>query len=275
MKIGLKARFSDLNEIMLLSPDFIEFQFSDKDPDYNFEPKSKFNIPCLIHLPEMWNGYLIDISNVGNENQVLPLEISVNIVQEMILKSEKFFGHFNNNNNIFILHPCGQTFEKDKMENNKYRMETLIKSLKQIKTNNSEILVENLPPFPWHYGGQWNSNFFMDMNEILEFCKITKRKICYDSSHSKLFCNTYHKDFFKQLNIIKKYIAHVHVGDAKGVDGEGIQIDEGEIDFNKFFRELKGYTRMIVNEIWMGYLDDFSGFKIANKRIKKYLAQYS
>ena len=275
MKIGLKARFSDLDEIVKLSPDFIEFQFSDKDPDYDFKPKSEFNIPCIIHLPEMWNGYLIDMSNIGNENQVLPLQKSVKIIQEMILKSEKFFIHFKNERNIFILHPCGQTFEKSSPKTNWHRMETLIKSLNQLRTNNSEILVENLPPFPWHYGGQWNSNFFMDMKEINEFCRITKRKICYDSSHSKLYCNAYGKDFFEQLNIIKNNIDHIHIGDASGVDGEGIQIDEGDIDFNRFFRELKWYKGTIVNEIWMGYLDDFAGFKIANKRIKKYLSHYS
>ena len=39
MKIGLKARFSDFYEIAKLKPDFVEFHFSDLDPDFNFNPK--------------------------------------------------------------------------------------------------------------------------------------------------------------------------------------------------------------------------------------------
>ena len=275
MKIGLKTRFSDFSEIIKLKPDFVEFHFSDIDPDFNFVAKEKYSFPCFIHLPEIWHGHLIDIASIKNENQILPLNESIEVLQKIITKSEKFFEFFNNKENIFILHPGGMSFEKDYPENNKHRIETLAESLSQIKTNNSEILVENLPPYPWYLGGQWNSNIFMDAKEIEKFCHLTDRKICFDTSHSKLYCNSVKKDFFEELNIIKKYIKHIHVGDAKGVDGEGIQIDEGEIDFKIFFDLIKDYHGTIVNEIWMGYSNQFSGFKIANQKIKKYLSQNS
>lgn len=271
MKIGLKARFSDFDEIVKLKPDFVEFHFSDVDPDYDFNPKEKYPFPCFIHLPEMWKGHMLDVSSIKNENQVVPLNESIDILQKIITKSERFFKYFNNQENIFILHPGGMSFDKDYPENNKHRIETLIESLSQIKTNNSEILVENLPPYPWYLGGQWNSNIFMDAKEIEKFCQDTGRKICFDTSHSKLYCNSVNKDFFEEFRIIKKHIKHIHIGDAKGVDGEGIQIDEGEIDFEKFFDLAKDYDGTIVNEIWMGYTNDFLGFKIANEKIKKYL----
>lgn len=273
MKIGLKARFSDFYEIVKLKPDFVEFHFSDIDPDFNFSTKQKYPFPCFIHLPEMWNGHMIDIAGIRNENQVLPLGESIEVLQKIITKSERFFKYFNNEENIFILHPGGMSFDKDYPENNKHRIESLIESLSQIKTNNSEILIENLPPFPWYLGGQWNSNIFMDAKEIEKFCQTTGRKICFDTSHSKLYCNSSGKDFFEELKIIKKYIRHVHIGDAKGVDGEGIQIDEGEINFRKFFDLMKDYHGTIVNEIWMGYTNEFLGFKIANQKIKKYLSE--
>jgi len=273
MQIGLKARFSDFNEIIKLKPDFVEFHFSDVDPDYNFVAAEKYPFPCFIHLPEMWNGHMLDISSIKNENQVVPLNESIEVLQKIITKSERFFNYFSNTENVFILHPGGMSFEKDYPENNKNRIDTLIDSLSQIKTNNSEILVENLPPFPWYLGGQWNSNIFMDAKEIEKFCIATGRKICFDTSHSKLYCNSVKKDFISEFSILKKYIKHIHIGDAKGVDGEGIQIDEGEIDFKKFFELLKDYPGTIVNEIWMGYTNDFQGFKIANQKIKKYLSQ--
>ncbi len=273
MKIGLKARFFDFSEIIKLKPDFIEFHFSDVDPDFNFAAKEKYPFPCFIHLPEMWNGRMIDISSIKNENQVLTLSESIEVLQKIIIKSERFFEYFNNKENIFILHSGGMSFDKDYPENNKHRMETLIESLSQIKTNNSEILIENLPPFPWYLGGQWNSNILMDAKEIEKFCLTTGKKICYDTSHSKLYCNSANKDFFEELKILKKYIRHIHIGDAKGVDGEGIQIDEGEINFKKFFDLMKDYHGTIVNEIWMGYTNEFLGFKIATQKIKKYLSK--
>ena len=45
-----------------------------------------------------------------------------------------------------------------------------METLSLLKTNGSEILVENLPPYPWYLGGQWNSNIFMDAEEIDKFC---------------------------------------------------------------------------------------------------------
>ncbi|MCL4338823.1 sugar phosphate isomerase/epimerase [Patescibacteria group bacterium] len=268
MKIGLKTRFSDFDQVMELDPEFVEFQFSDKDADYPFSPKIKYPIPAIIHLPEFWSGHLIDISNIKPENQVLPLNESLDILQNIISKSEKFFSYFTNERNIFILHPGGMSYEKDIPKNNIYRMETLIKSLSLLRTENSEILVENLPPLPWYFGGQWNSNIFMDGEEIGEFCKTTKRKICYDISHSKLYCNYAKKDFMAQFEIFIQNMAHLHIADATGEDGEGVQIGDGEINFKPIFEKLKKYKGMIVPEIWLGYTDGFAGFKTAVKRIR-------
>lgn len=272
MKIGLKTRFSDFDQVMKLHPEFVEFQFSDQDLDYDFKPKKKYSIPCYIHLPEIWHGYLIDASNIKPENQVLSWKESVLILQKALAKSQKFFKYFNNVKNVFILHPGGMSFERDLPENNKFRSEALIETLSLLKSNGSEILVENLPPYPWYLGGQWNSNIFMDAEEIDKFCKVTKRKICYDTSHSKLYCNFSKKDFFQQLEIFKKNFDHLHIADAQGEDGEGIQIDEGEINFHKFFKSIQNYSGTIVNEIWMGYTNDFLGFKTANEKIKNYLS---
>jgi len=271
MKIGLKARFSDLDGVLALKPELIELHFSDKDPDYKFNPPKKIPIPCMIHLPEIWNGNLIDAGNIKSENQVLPLRESRHVLQDVITKSEKFFKHFNNTKNFFILHPGGMTFERDYPKNNKLRMEALLETLSMLKTNNSEILVENLPPFPWYFGGQWNTNYFMDAQEIKEFCDKTGRKICFDTSHSKLYCNYAKKDFNKEVNLIKVYMQHLQVADAKGLDIEGVQIDEGEIDFGKFFKIIKDYDEFVVNEVWQGFLNDFAGFKIAMERIRNYL----
>jgi len=269
--VGLKTRFSDLDQVVALNPDIVEFQFSDKDPDYPFHPKKSYDIPCIIHLPEFWNGYLIDISAITPENQVLPIRESRKILQEIITKSEKFFQYFTNQHNYFILHPGGMSFEKDYPENNVKRIQALIESLDMLNLHNSEVLIENLPPFPWYFNGQWNSNIFMNTEEMQQFCKKSGRSVCFDTSHAMLYCNEAKLDLISQWKTILPYTKHIHIADAIGVDQEGIQINEGEIDFPKFFKSLNTYEGAIINEVWMGYTNDFEGFKVATKRIKKYL----
>lgn len=271
MKLGLKARFSDLEDILTLRPDFVEFQFSDKDPDYRFSPETRIPIPCIIHLPEMYDGYLIDLSSISKHNQVLSADDSVDIIQKMIHKSEKFFRYFTCEENIFVLHPGGMSFEEEPDSYRPMRLERLAESIAKIKTTVSEIYLENHAPLPWYFGGNWISNIFLDAEEMIPFCKKMKKKICYDISHSKLYCNYRKIDFWQQFNLFKKQMSHFHIADAQGADGEGIQIGEGEIDFQKVFRGLAGYDGYIVPEIWMGYANNFSGFKIAMERLRKFV----
>ena len=43
--------------------------------------------------------------------------------------------------------------------------------------------------------------------------------------------------------MVGPYTAHLHLGDASGVDGEGLQVGDGEINFNEQALNLRGkYT---------------------------------
>ena len=52
-----------------------------------------------------------------------------------------------------------------------------------------------------------------------------------DVSHSKLACNYHNESFSEFIKNTSNYSAHLHIVDAKGIDGEGLQIGDGEIDF--------------------------------------------
>ena len=59
--------------------------------------------------------------------------------------------------------------------------------------------------------------------------------------------------------------AHIHVGDAKGINGEGLQIGSGTIDFallTKVFSEIHTSVGFIP-EIWQGHKNDGEGFGFA------------
>jgi N-acetylneuraminate synthase len=52
------------------------------------------------------------------------------------------------------------------------------------------------------------------------------------------------------------------LGDASGVDGEGLQILDGEIDFRMLRRELRRVSpeASFIPEIWQGHKNDGAGF---------------
>ena len=86
-----------------------------------------------------------------------------------------------------------------------------------------------MPPFPWHFGGQSFHNIFVDPEEIDIFCKETGSKICLDVSHSMMACNYYGWKLESYVNKISEHISYMHIVDAKGSDGEGVQLGEGDV----------------------------------------------
>ena len=56
--------------------------------------------------------------------------------------------------------------------------------------------------------------------------------------------------------------AHIHLGDAEGLNGEGLQIGAGEIDFEKLALILKEGCpeASFIPEIWQGHKNSGEGF---------------
>ena len=57
--------------------------------------------------------------------------------------------------------------------------------------------------------------------------------MCFDISHSRLMSNHFGLDFYEFAKKIAPITGHLHFGDALNVNGEGLQIGEGDIDFSK------------------------------------------
>ena len=47
-------------------------------------------------------------------------------------------------------------------------------------------------------------------------------------------------------------VAHIHIGDAKGLNGEGLQIGDGDINFEKLNKLLNKFCpkASFIPEIW-------------------------
>jgi N-acetylneuraminate synthase len=148
--------------------------------------------------------------------------------------------------------------------------DNLERSLQDLIEEDTEIIIENMPPFPWLFGGQRYHNVFVSPSEIADFCKRTRRRICFDTSHAILACNHLRISMAEYVRAIKPYIAHMHVADGAGIDGEGLQIGEGEIDFAEIVTLLDGCDASFVPEVWQGHKFGGDGFWMSLDKLSEY-----
>ena len=152
------------------------------------------------------------------------------------------------------------------------RYEILALSLKELDSSGVEIVGQTLPPFPWYFGGQMYLNLFVKPQDTVEFCKDHGLRLCFDISHSKLACNHYRISFKEFVDQVGPYTAHLHMADAKGTDGEGLQIGEGEIDFVALCEQLREVCpkASFMPEIWQGHKNQGEGFWAALEVLERF-----
>ena len=52
--------------------------------------------------------------------------------------------------------------------------ENIFNALEKLKDPDVEIIIQTMPPYPWHFGGQSYHNLFVELNEILNFSYASK-----------------------------------------------------------------------------------------------------
>jgi len=97
---------------------------------------------------------------------------------------------------------------------------------------------------------------------LVNYCKTTDNKVCFDLCHSQLYCNKQNISLIEQLEQIRDYTIHFHVSDAEGSEGEGLQFGEGNLPFDKVILILNQYPdRSFAIEVWKGHEQGGKGFK--------------
>ena len=143
--------------------------------------------------------------------------------------------------------------------------ENFAESLMLLDTSDVEIIPQTMAPFPWHFGGQRFQNMFVQADEILYWCEQLNLRMCFDISHSQLTCNHFNLDFYDFSSKVSSVSSHLHLGDASGINGEGLQIGTGEINFDKLGKILQKNcpNASFIPEIWQGHKNGGEGFWIA------------
>ena len=71
--------------------------------------------------------------------------------------------------------------------------------------------------------------------------------------------------FYEFCEKVAPYSSHLHLGDASGVNGEGLQIGDGDIDWTSLWALIDQYAKdaSFIPEIWQGHKNNGEGFWIA------------
>jgi len=266
MDYGFTVRFRDFHEMLPYNPRMLEFHFTDKDlddpyPGNDFSLASEHPMQLIVHAPEFWERTLVDLCTVDERQR----KASLALMQKAINVTRRMAPYFVGTPKV-IIHPGAMSLDNP-ISDHKKLYENLHRSVEELDHEGIELLLENLPPHPWYFGGQWLTNAFMDAYEIRDFIQSAGMNMCYDSSHHKLYCNWAQVDFYEQLSILLPYIRHLHLADGAGLDGEGLQIEEGNIDWIRFFDVLGDYRGTMIPEIWRGHQRQGEGFLIAIQRL--------
>ncbi|MCL1632286.1 N-acetylneuraminate synthase family protein [Sporolactobacillus sp. CPB3-1] len=272
---GIAVRYHDYKRILASSnPKLLEFHLSYKDLDENIDDyfDEQLDLNLVVHAPELFAGdHLLNLCSDDEDYR----RHSIQELQRVINLTRKLKKYFKKADRPCIVTNMGG-FTKDapmaSTERGRY-YDKIAESLKELDREGVEIIAQTMPPFPWHFGGQRFQNLFMDYRDTAAFCKKNNLRICLDTSHSKLACNQFKWSFKTFVRNLYPYVAHLHIVDAAGVDGEGLQIGEGEIDFQNLFEEIRIYMPDVtfIPEIWQGHKNSGEGFWIALDRLEKVL----
>jgi len=268
---GAKARFHDLQNVMIeLKPEMVEFHLTDNDVrTQSLDEGTVHPTDYSIHLPEYWDGVMIDPCDLKT------LDKNIEIYTQCIDKGLSLWRSFVTNYKRMkvIIHPGGSTVdqvkfptggEAEKYKANLYaRFNAFVIKLRSIPRfkDKIELLVENMPPFPWFYGGQYYSDIFCDQIEVYRYCKANGVGFCFDISHMGLYCNHTGKNLLAAIDILKPYMRQIHIADAEGTAGEGVSIGSGNIDFKKAIPALKNIDAAMIPEQMWGHKNNYAEFK--------------
>ncbi len=269
---GIPVRYHDFSEYAArIKPDLWEFHLSYSDMD--LDPADYLDGPykagLVVHAPELFSGSrLMDLATPDDASRSESIRETQRVID--ITRSLKRF--FPETLRPLIVANIGGFTMDAPLPGSKIRgyYERFAESLDELDMDGVELIPQTMAPFPWHFGGQRYQNIFVQIDEIVEWCSKLKLRMCFDISHTRLTCNHFGFDFYEFAEKIAPFSAHLHLGDAKGLNGEGLQVGEGDIDFVRLGAILNtgcpGAT--FIPEIWQGHKNGGEGFWVALERLE-------
>lgn len=264
---GVKCRFHDYANFKSLGTPCIEFHCSETDLYVDFHTDLSDSM-LIVHAPEIFDRQLVDICS----EDATRVKDSLKILQRSIDKTIAISKFFPKHKPKLVVHLGGMSLDVRELSDTKLLTERAISNFCKLEysPDDLDILPENLPPRPWYLGGEWFQHGFMLESDMVAFCSYFGLGMAYDICHASLYCHKFNISLIDYTKTVMPYVSHIHISDAYGHNGEGIQIGEGDIDFESLFTEMKDFKFSWVPEIWSGHLYEGAGIYECLKRLEKY-----
>lgn len=260
---GVPVRYHDFrNYASRIRPDLFEFHLSYRDLSLRPE-RYLLPVDCkrlVIHAPELFeNSELLDLVS----DDLAYRTRSIDNIKRVIDVSEQMRTYFPEADSALIVANIGGNSMDDPLP--AQRRAALYDRFHEVVSNiefgSTELIPQNMAPFPWHFGGQRRQNIFMMPQELADEAARGKMRLCLDLSHLQMTCRHFGLSFLAELEGLLPHSAHLHIADALGVNGEGVLLGEGDIDWTETWRKIRRYPSLsFIPEVWQGHKDNGAGF---------------
>ncbi len=264
LRWGVPVRYHDFRAYQQrISPDLFEFHlsYSDMELDPGQFLDGPYDMDFVVHAPELFAGSrLMDLASPDNRLR----QESIAETERVIAITRRLKAYFPSTARPLIVANIGGFTMDAPLAASAVDAcyARFAESLLALDLADVELIPQTMAPFPWHFGGQRYQNLFVTIDDIVARCQQYQLRMCFDISHARLACNHLGVDFYDYARRIAPITAHLHLGDAEGVNGEGLQIGEGDIDFSRLCRILQEGCpdASFIPEIWQGHKNGGEGF---------------
>lgn len=271
---GLPVRYHDVEPLTAdCTPDFLEFHFSYKDLEIDPATMLRGRLPMgyTCHAPDLFAGDFI--LNLASEDDA-HWERSIVELQRVIDLTRSLRPYFTTDVDPVVISSVGG-FTTDRhvpLDELPDMYARVAAGLDRVDDAGVRLSCQTLPPFPWYMGGQLYCNLFVRASDTAEFASRYGRRLCLDVSHTKLAATFLGQPFSEAVELLAPHSDHLHLVDAVGVDGEGVQVGDGEIDWAVLARQLDALAPGVgfIPEIWQGHVNNGEGFWLALERLEQW-----
>jgi N-acetylneuraminate synthase len=272
---GIPVRFHDYEGLLdRMWPDFLEFHLGRDDLDFEFgsDAPDLGGFGLKVHSPDVFaNDHLLDLAN----HDPAYAAASTRWLQRVIDRARDWSSRFNAQPMPLIIASVGG-FSPDVRMTADERLrayDRLAANLARLDLDGVVLSMQTLPPFPWYFGGQLHCNLFVDPESTRAFAERVGHGVCLDISHTQMSCTYLNIALRDAIAELLPVVNHLHISDATGVSGEGVQIGEGDIDFADIAELLNRRAPEVpfIPEIWQGHLSRGAGFVEGLRRLEAFL----
>ena len=273
IKWGIPVRYHDFADFArVISPDLFEFHLSYRD--LTIDPAPFVHLTdctrLVVHAPELFeNSELLDLASSDDAY----LERSIQNLQRVVETTLALAHFFPNADSLLIVANVGG-FSADApfpLDHRARLYQRFHDACRRIRWGRTELIPQNMAPFPWHFGGQRHQNIFMMPLELADQAKTYGLRLCLDLAHLQMTSNHFGIDFQEALELLLPYTAHLHVSDAAGTNGEGVLMGTGDVKWEPAWRAISCASgTSFIPEVWQGHKDHGAGFWHALNLLSRY-----